>query len=248
MIVTVHVYVRLNLRHLTQIVGVTAPRQHTCREISTNLAEHHLQHQFWQCCNNAWLCTSKLAVLPWPVEIRPRLVGWIVASRQVYFLVCPYFVRCLLTLNLCSIWFDNVRIILPGSSKQNFWDWDQLEQIVYSSDGLPFAQTVLSNHWRELKAHIVTILMFWTSSFFNSLTDGRIPHPLCQLSSSNAHYSEGKQKPLDYFLIFLTFTEFMCLPVENWVVGCWRGCLSGARCRFAYGPANATAIHCLLLQ
>ena len=32
------------------------------------------------------------------------------------------------------------------------------------------------------------------------------------------------------------------------VVRCWRGCLSGARCRLAYGPADATATHCLLLQ
>jgi len=37
-------------------------------------------------------------------------------------------------------------------------------------------------------------------------------------------------------------------PVKNWVVGCWRGCLSGARCRLAYGPADATTTHCLLLQ
>ena len=37
-------------------------------------------------------------------------------------------------------------------------------------------------------------------------------------------------------------------PVKNWVVGCWRGYLSGAMCRFAYGPADATATHCLLLQ
>ena len=35
---------------------------------------------------------------------------------------------------------------------------------------------------------------------------------------------------------------------ENRVVGCWCGCLSGARCRLAYGPADATATHCLLLQ
>jgi len=28
---------------------------------------------------------------------------------------------------------------------------------------------------------------------------------------------------------------------------CWRGYLSGARCRLAYGPADATATHCLLL-
>ena len=32
-------------------------------------------------------------------------------------------------------------------------------------------------------------------------------------------------------------------PVKNWLVGCWCGCLSGARCRlFAYGPADATSI------
>ena len=37
-------------------------------------------------------------------------------------------------------------------------------------------------------------------------------------------------------------------PVKNWGVGCWRGYLSGARCRLAYGPADATATHCLLLQ
>ena len=34
---------------------------------------------------------------------------------------------------------------------------------------------------------------------------------------------------------------------KNWVVGCWRGYLSGARCRLAYGPADDTATHCLLL-
>ena len=37
-------------------------------------------------------------------------------------------------------------------------------------------------------------------------------------------------------------------PVKNWVMECWRGYLSGARCRLAYGPADATATHCLLLQ
>ena len=37
-------------------------------------------------------------------------------------------------------------------------------------------------------------------------------------------------------------------PVKNWVVGCWRGYLSGARCKLAYGPADATATHCFLLQ
>ena len=35
---------------------------------------------------------------------------------------------------------------------------------------------------------------------------------------------------------------------KNRVVGCWRGYLSEVRCRLAYGPADATATHCLLLQ
>jgi len=32
------------------------------------------------------------------------------------------------------------------------------------------------------------------------------------------------------------------------VVGCWRGYLPEASCRLAYGPADATATHRLLLQ
>ena len=37
-------------------------------------------------------------------------------------------------------------------------------------------------------------------------------------------------------------------PVKNCVVRCWHGYLSGTRCRLAYGSADATATHCLLLQ
>jgi len=37
-------------------------------------------------------------------------------------------------------------------------------------------------------------------------------------------------------------------PVKIRVVVCWHGYLSGVRCRFAYGTADATATHCLLLQ
>ena len=34
---------------------------------------------------------------------------------------------------------------------------------------------------------------------------------------------------------------------KNWVVRCWHGCLSGARCRFACGPVDVISTHCLLL-
>ena len=37
-------------------------------------------------------------------------------------------------------------------------------------------------------------------------------------------------------------------PAKKWVLRCWCGCQPGARCRFAYGRADATATHWLLLQ
>jgi len=37
-------------------------------------------------------------------------------------------------------------------------------------------------------------------------------------------------------------------PVKNGVVGCWRGYLSGVRCRLARSPADATATHCLFFS
>jgi len=36
-----------------------------------------------------------------------------------------------------------------------------------------------------------------------------------------------------------------CKKLSGGVLACY---LSGARCRLAYGPADATATHCLLLQ
>ena len=58
------------------------------------------------------------------------------------------------------------------------------------------------------------------------------------------------------FMFCFSFSALMLLvgwleghpACKNWVVGCWCGYLSGARCRLAYGPADATATHCLLLQ
>jgi len=38
-------------------------------------------------------------------------------------------------------------------------------------------------------------------------------------------------------------------PIENWVMGYWRGYLSGVWSKwFAYGSADATATHHLLIQ
>ena len=46
-------------------------------------------------------------------------------------------------------------------------------------------------------------------------------------------------------------TEIQTTALETTKVsnmGCWRGYLSGARYRLAYGQADTTATHCLILQ
>jgi len=61
------------------------------------------------------------------------------------------------------------------------------------------------------------------------------------------------------YIDIMTFTAFSALTLlvgrqevhpacKKRVVGYWHGYLSGARCRLAYGPADATATHCVLLQ
>ena len=59
-----------------------------------------------------------------------------------------------------------------------------------------------------------------------------------------------------WYLLYFAFSALTLLvgrqeghpACKNWVVECWRGYLSGARCRLAYSPADATALHCFLLQ
>ena len=58
--------------------------------------------------------------------------------------------------------------------------------------------------------------------------------------------------PLFVEIVFSALTLFVGWQegrpaCKNRVVGCWRGYLSGERCRLAYGPDDATATHCLLL-
>ena len=62
----------------------------------------------------------------------------------------------------------------------------------------------------------------------------------CSVTASDAYLT----------LVFCDCVNLLILNNEkktkNWVVECWHGYLSGARCRFAYGPADAaTALHYL---
>ena len=68
---------------------------------------------------------------------------------------------------------------------------------------------------------------------------------------TNIHFMHIKQ--LKMWLLYCVVIAFNALTLlvvcqevhpacKNWVMRCWCGCLSGARCRlFAYGPADATA-------
>ena len=56
------------------------------------------------------------------------------------------------------------------------------------------------------------------------------------------------QKALSALTLLVERQEGHLACKKKWVVGCWCGYLSGARCKFAYGPADATATHCLSLQ
>ena len=76
-----------------------------------------------------------------------------------------------------------------------------------------------------------------------------VPHFHCVLL--NVNYTEFCRSQINknIFAVSIVFGRQEGHPAcKKRVVGCWRGYLSGARCRLAYGPADATATHCLLLQ
>jgi len=76
------------------------------------------------------------------------------------------------------------------------------------------------------------------------------------VKSSMKHFNKSHSYYVEHWFCNNAFSALMLLvgrqeghPAhKNWVVGCWNGCLSEARCRLAYGPADATATHCVLLQ
>ena len=74
-------------------------------------------------------------------------------------------------------------------------------------------------------------------------------------SAQNTSFCRHSSQPISRRVMCLQWFDAVgwaagrasCLQ-KNWVVGCWHGYMSGVRCRFAYGSADATAIHYLLLQ
>ena len=92
-------------------------------------------------------------------------------------------------------------------------------------------------------------------------------YQMCTKSHHSAQYIIGLLKDLCFTTVSHLVIFFLSSPCSSsaltllvrrqeghpasvyyWVVGCWCGCLSEARCRLACGPADATATHCPLLQ
>jgi len=107
--------------------------------------------------------------------------------------------------------------------------------------------------WRNIFRHTHCMLQSKSRScmFFVLIVNARI---VC-----GAWCTGGGQKVLQLVYKKLTcYVSALTLLVERqeghpackltWVVRYWHSYLCGARCILAYGPADATATHCLLLQ
>jgi len=81
---------------------------------------------------------------------------------------------------------------------------------------------------------------------FNGPFSGTTQVSRYQKGKTNLDFTEARDSAFSALTLLVGRQEGH--PVcKKTVVGCWCGCLSRARCRLAYSPADATAIHCLLL-
>jgi len=145
--------------------------------------------------------------------------------------------------------------------------------VFYRPDALPAAQPTVSKHWRQQK-QVANIHKYSSRHVTNRkqvcvqllrmLTTWHCPHlsaAVCHAAKFAAMAHAGTDRRTDpavhtrwavptnrHSILQVFLITFSLTTVKNWVVGCWHGYLSGAMCRFAYGPADATATHCLLLQ
>ena len=119
----------------------------------------------------------------------------------------------------------------------------------YGPDALSAAQPTASKHWRigsnSMAIHCCMLVCAAPDAGKADAGSSESVHCRLLLWSCDTQCTTGETSILYACLDILSL---LLLLLQNWVVGCWRGYLTGAMCRFAYGPADATATHCLLLQ
>jgi len=127
---------------------------------------------------------------------------------------------------------DHMQIICTSLQTDNHTSTSPLN--IYRPDALPAAQPTASKHWRQSTGCWFVGLLTLASGLKNVKTAQQTVAVFQQTFAVLWHCWLGGRKGIR--------------PVKNWVMGCWHGYLSGVRFRFAYGPADATTIHYILLQ
>ena len=131
-------------------------------------------------------------------------------------------------------------------NNDNFWY--TVHGILRKFQGKGLQTCTIFKNVDELSEHITTVWDSVDQHIIDSVVKQWCNHPCACVKSEedilNITYAEV---PSVLWRCWLGSKKGI-RPVKNWVVGCWRGHLSGARCRLAYGPADVTATHCLLLQ
>jgi len=123
-------------------------------------------------------------------------------------------------------------------------------------DSFPVIQWTMSEYWVEMKTRTSTKESHPLTRHILPLSTTKMLSKGALLPMPAVHYQPVVSQPWETTesrnLVKLptAFSALMLLVGQqegHWVVGCWHGYLSGPRCRFAYGPADATATHYLLL-
>jgi len=130
----------------------------------------------------------------------------------------------------------------------------QLIKDTITSSQISTTSQYVTNHLTIVKAVLANTQVIHCQLVWCHLTTNQAQVNTVIYNSVDSYKNSIYQKL--YILMILPSVLWCCRlgsrkgirPVKTWVVGYWHGYLSGARCRLAYGPADAIATHCLLLQ
>ena len=168
---------------------------------------------------------------------------------------------CVTAMAVCDICTSVLQSTYLSRSIQRsvFFYWYQWWPLVLIHWSLPWWPKCSGSDWFARSPTLlsvgqfrVTAMVLWTR-LWNLLQSDSLPTKQCRWTENNkCNFSLPHNKyvgPTAFSALTLLVGQQEGHPAcKNWVVGCWRGYLTGARCRLAYGPADATATHCLLLQ
>ena len=97
-------------------------------------------------------------------------------------------------------------------------------------------------HWKLWRPIRVDFLLL---NQISQRTSGYIPRIKTWNHFNNVSNARWLFPTDSYSYNLLIPTHLITDIYDNWAMGCWHGYLPGARCRLAYGPADANATHCL---